>query len=119
MPLRRVAIMRVEVTTPEQWLGDVLSDLTHRHGRIVAMEEREPGQCVRALVALSERVGYARTLHALPGGHGPYDARLSHWVISGGDEPDTGAGVASPARPIGPNLESGAAAELPPGESSA
>ena len=106
--------MHVEVTTPEQWLGDVVGDLNRRRGRIVGIEADQPGQLVQALVALPELLDYAQDLQALTHGHATYQTRLSHWVTTDGDEPDEGAGVPSPLRPSSPMLDAKAAAEPPP-----
>jgi translation elongation factor EF-G len=111
---RRVAIMRVDVTTSEPWLGDVMQDLADRRGQIVGIEARQPGQVVRAVVALPDLLDYAQALGAITGGRGIYEARFSHWQSAEGGEPDDGAGVPSPLRPIDPTLEAGAAAEPPP-----
>ena len=109
MAKRRIAVMSLEVTTPENWLGDVMGDLTDRRGQIVGIEAREPNQVVRALIALPGLLDYDQVLHAITAGRATYRARFSHWATAGGDEPDDGAGVPSPPRPTDPTLESGAA----------
>ena len=55
--------MRVEVTIPEDYMGDVMGDITSRRGRIEGMEARGK-QLIRAMVPLSEMFGYATTLRS-------------------------------------------------------
>ena len=55
-------IMAVEVTTPEEYMGDVIGDLNSRRGQIQAMEERSGARVVKALVPLSEMFGYVGDL---------------------------------------------------------
>jgi translation elongation factor EF-G len=108
--------MRAEVTTPENWLGDVMGDLSARRGQIVGIEARGRNQVVRALVPLPDLLDYAQGLRAVADGHATYEARSSYWATAGGDEPDGGAGTRSPLRPVDPGLPAGAAAEPPPDE---
>jgi elongation factor G len=110
--------MRVDVATPEVWLGDVMGDLNDRRGQIVGIEARLPDQVVRALVPLPDLLDYAEALRTITDGRATYQARFSHWTTTGGDEPDDGAGVPSPLRPIAPTLEAGAAAEPAPDDAS-
>ena len=55
-------IMKVEVIIPEEYLGDIMGDITSRRGRIEGMEARGNAQVVRAMVPLSEMFGYATSL---------------------------------------------------------
>ncbi|MFC4605018.1 elongation factor G [Rhodococcus kronopolitis] len=57
-------IMAVEVTTPEEYMGDVIGDLNSRRGQIQAMEERSGARVVKALVPLSEMFGYIGDLRS-------------------------------------------------------
>ena len=59
-------MMAVEVTTPEDFMGDMIGDLNSRRGQIQAMEERSGARVVKALVPLSEMFGYIRTSAAAP-----------------------------------------------------
>ena len=70
-PVLLEPMMAVEVTTPEDFMGDVIGDLNSRRGQIQAMEERAGARVVRALVPLSEMFGYvgdlrSKTQAALP-----------------------------------------------------
>ena len=63
-PVLLEPIMAVEVTTPEDYMGDVIGDLNSRRGQIQAMEERSGARVVKALVPLSEMFGYVGDLRS-------------------------------------------------------
>jgi elongation factor G len=65
-------IMKVEVETPEEYLGDVMGDLNSRRGRILGMEERLGSQIVYAEVALAEMFGYSTQLRSMTKGRATY-----------------------------------------------
>ena len=65
-------IMRVEVTTPEEYLGDVIGDINSRRGRIEGMETVNGTQMVRCYVPLAEMFGYATDLRSKTQGRGAY-----------------------------------------------
>ena len=65
-------IMRVEVTTPEEYLGDVIGDISSRRGRIEGMENVNGSQLVRCFVPLAEMFGYATDLRSKTQGRGAY-----------------------------------------------
>jgi len=65
-------IMRVEVTTPEEYLGDVIGDISSRRGRIEGMESVNGSQLVRCFVPLAEMFGYATDLRSKTQGRGAY-----------------------------------------------
>jgi elongation factor G len=71
--------MRVEVTTPENWLGDVMGDLSARRGQIVGIEAREPNQVVRALVPLERMFGYATDLRSMTQGRASYSMEFAEY----------------------------------------
>lgn len=72
-------IMSVEVVTPEEYLGDVMGDLTARHGKIEGIEQRVDAQVVKALVPLSQMFGYATSLRSLTQGRAIYTMQFSHY----------------------------------------
>ena len=72
-------IMRVEVTTPESYLGDVIGDLHSRRGRVDSMEPRGNVHVVRALVPLSDMFGYATSLRSMTQGRASYSMEPSHY----------------------------------------
>lgn len=65
-------IMKVEVETPEEYLGDVLGDLNSRRGRILGMEERTGAQVIHAEVPLAEMFGYSTQLRSMTKGRATY-----------------------------------------------
>ena len=65
-------VMKVEVTVPEEYMGEVIGDLNSRRGRIEGMEERSGAQIIRAFVPLGEMFGYATDLRSRTQGRGNY-----------------------------------------------
>ena len=65
-------IMRVEVTMPEEYMGDVIGDINSRRGRIEGMDDLASGKMVRAFVPLSEMFGYSTDLRSRTQGRGNY-----------------------------------------------
>ncbi len=65
-------VMKVEVTVPENYMGDVIGDLNSRRGKIQAMEARTNLQVINAIVPLAEMFGYATALRSLTQGRGNY-----------------------------------------------
>jgi elongation factor G len=72
-------VMRVEVTTPEDFLGDVVGDLNRRRGQIQGMDPRANTQTVRALVPLAEMFGYATDLRSATQGRASYSMEFEHY----------------------------------------
>jgi elongation factor G len=73
-------MMAVEVTTPEENLGDVIGDLNSRRGTIQAMEERGGARVVRALVPLSEMFGYVGDLRSKTQGRASYSMQFDSYA---------------------------------------
>ncbi|MFB5066078.1 MAG: elongation factor G [Candidatus Wallacebacter cryptica] len=78
-PVLLEPIMKVEVTTPEEYLGDVMGDLNSRRGRIEKMEARGNAQVVSSFVPLSEMFGYATDLRSATQGRATYSMNFSHY----------------------------------------
>lgn len=78
-PVLLEPIMRVEVTVPEEYMGDVMGDLNSRRGRIEGMDSRGGAQIIRAFVPLSEMFGYATTLRSRTQGRGTYSMQMDHY----------------------------------------
>ena len=78
-PVLLEPIMEVEVTTPEEFMGDVIGDLNRRRGRVQGMEARGNAQIIRALVPLAEMFGYATDLRSMTQGRATYIMRFSHY----------------------------------------
>ncbi|WP_414717923.1 elongation factor G, partial [Thermus thermophilus] len=72
-------IMRVEVTTPEEYMGDVIGDLNARRGQILGMEPRGNAQVIRAFVPLAEMFGYATDLRSKTQGRGSFVMFFDHY----------------------------------------
>lgn len=72
-------IMKVEVTVPEEYMGDVMGMLNSRRGRIEGMDSRGSAQIIRAKVPLSEMFGYSTTLRSGTQGRGVFSMELSHY----------------------------------------
>ena len=78
-PVLLEPIMKVEITTPEEYLGDVIGDLNARRGRIEGMEARGNAQIVRSYVPLSEMFGYATDLRSATQGRATHSMNFSHY----------------------------------------
>jgi elongation factor G len=73
-------MMAVEVTTPEDYMGDVIGDLNSRRGHIQAMEERSGSRIVKALVPLSEMFGYVGDLRSKTQGRANYSMQFDSYA---------------------------------------
>jgi elongation factor G len=73
-------VMRVEVVTPEDFMGDVIGDINSRRGQIQAMDERSGARVVRALVPLSEMFGYVGDLRSRTQGRASYSMEFDSYA---------------------------------------
>ncbi len=73
-------IMRIEVTMPEEFMGDVIGDLNKRRGHIEGMENRQGTQVVRAFVPLAEMFGYVTQLRSMTQGRASSSMEFSHYA---------------------------------------
>ena len=78
-PVLTEPIMKVDVTTPDDYLGDVIGDLTSRRGQIQNMDTADGTSQVTAIVPLSEMFGYATDLRSRTQGRGVYSMEPSHF----------------------------------------
>jgi len=78
-PVLLEPIMKVVVTVPEEYMGDVMGDLNSRRGRIEGMEARNGAQVITANVPLSEMFGYATALRSRTQGRGVFTMEISHF----------------------------------------
>lgn len=78
-PVLLEPIMKVEVTVPEEYMGDVIGDINSRRGRIEGMEARGGAQVIRGYVPLAEMFGYATDLRSKTQGRGVYTMQMSHY----------------------------------------
>jgi elongation factor G len=72
-------IMAVEVVTPEEYLGDVMGDLSSRRGKIEGMTSRKDVQVIKGMVPLSEMFGYATVMRSMTQGRALYTMQFSHY----------------------------------------
>ena len=72
-------IMRVEITVPEEYVGDVIGDMNSRRGRMKGVEAQTGIQVIKGFIPLSEMFGYATTLRSKTQGRGTYSMEPSHY----------------------------------------
>lgn len=72
-------IMKVEVVVPEEYLGDIMGDITSRRGRVEGMDARGNAQVVRSMVPLAEMFGYATSLRSNTQGRGVFSMTFDHY----------------------------------------
>lgn len=78
-PVLLEPIMKVEITTPEEYLGDIMGDFNSRRGRIEGMENRPGVQVIKGYVPLSEMFGYATSIRSASQGRAVYSMHFSHY----------------------------------------
>lgn len=78
-PILLEPIMKIEVTTPEENMGDIVGDLNRRRGQIQGMEDRGGAKAVKGLVPLSEMFGYVTALRTLSSGRASSTMEFSHY----------------------------------------
>jgi len=72
-------MMKVEVIIPEEYMGDIMGDITSRRGRVEGMDARGNAQVVRAMVPLAEMFGYATALRSNTQGRGVFSMSFDHY----------------------------------------
>ncbi|MCD8502097.1 MAG: elongation factor G [Bacillaceae bacterium] len=72
-------VMKVEVVIPEEYMGDIMGDITSRRGRVEGMDSRGNAQIVKAMVPLAEMFGYATSLRSNTQGRGQYTMHFDHY----------------------------------------
>ncbi len=78
-PIILEPIMKIEVTTPEQFMGDVIGDLNSKRAQISQMTEKVKLKVIDGLVPLSEMFGYATSLRSLTQGRANYAMEFDHY----------------------------------------
>jgi elongation factor G len=78
-PVLLEPMMSVEVVMPEEFMGDVMGDLSSRRGQIQGMDSRGGGQVIRAMVPLSEMFGYATTVRSKTQGRATFTMQFDHY----------------------------------------
>ena len=72
-------IMKVEITVPEEYMGDVIGDVNSRRGKLEGMDAENGNQVIRSFIPLSEMFGYATDLRSKTQGRGTYSMEPSHY----------------------------------------
>jgi elongation factor G len=72
-------VMQVDVTVPDEYLGDIMGDLNSRRGRVQGMDPSDGQTVVKALVPLAEMLTYSQTLRSITGGRGDFHMEYSHY----------------------------------------
>ena len=78
-PVLMEPVMSVEVVTPEEYMGEIIGDITSRRGRIQSMEGRGNAQVIACRVPLSEMFGYATDLRSLSQGRAQYTMQFANY----------------------------------------
>jgi elongation factor G len=79
-PILLEPMMSVEIETPEDYMGDVMGDLSSRRGIIQGMDDNATGKIIRAEVPLAEMFGYSTTVRSLSQGRASYSMEFKHYV---------------------------------------
>ena len=72
-------IMRVEVVTPEEYMGDIIGDLNSRRGNVSGMDQRGNARVISAMVPLANMFGYVNTLRSMSQGRAQYTMHFDHY----------------------------------------
>jgi len=78
-PILLEPIMRLEVTVPEEFVGDVIADLNVRKGRVEQIEKKGPVQVIKGWAPLSKMFGYSTSLRSVSQGRGTFIMQFSHY----------------------------------------
>lgn len=79
-PVIMEPMMKVEITTPEEFMGDVIGDVNSKRGRVDTMEDRAGAKVIRAFVPLAEMFGYATSLRSMTQGRAAYAMEFDHYA---------------------------------------
>lgn len=79
-PVIMEPMMKVEVTTPEDFMGDVIGDINSKRGRVDTMEDRSGAKVIKAFVPLAEMFGYATSLRSMTQGRAAYAMEFDHYA---------------------------------------
>ncbi|TMA12727.1 MAG: elongation factor G, partial [Deltaproteobacteria bacterium] len=78
-PVLLEPIMAVEVVVPEEFMGEVIGDISSRRGKVLGMDSRPAAQAIEARVPLAEMFGYATDLRSMTQGRATYTMQFSHY----------------------------------------
>ena len=79
-PVLLEPVMKVEVVTPEEYMGDVIGDLNSRRGQVASMDSRGNARVVDAMVPLANMFGYINTLRSMSQGRAQYSMQFDHYA---------------------------------------
>jgi elongation factor G len=79
MPVLLEPIMKVSITTPDEFMGDIMGDLNSRRGRVLGMDSKGKNQIINAHVPMAEFLTYAPDLNSMTGGRGTFSMEFSHY----------------------------------------
>ena len=72
-------MMKVEVVTPDEYMGDIIGDLNSRRGQVSGMDQRGNARVVDAMVPLANMFGYVNTLRSMSQGRAQYTMQFDHY----------------------------------------
>ncbi len=72
--------MKVEVVTPDEYMGDIIGDLNSRRGQVTGMDQRGNARVIEALVPLSTMFGYVNTLRSMSQGRAQYTMQFDRYA---------------------------------------
>ena len=75
-PIMLEPVFSVEVVSPEDYIGDVIADLSSRRGRIEGIQQQQSTHAVEAIVPLAQMIGYVTTLRSITQGRGSYSMKF-------------------------------------------
>ncbi len=78
-PVLLEPIMKLNITVPDEWLGNVIGDLNGRRGKVLGVDARSKYQIIKALVPMAEVLTYASDLISITGGNGSFNMEFSHY----------------------------------------
>jgi elongation factor G len=73
-------IMKVEIVSPEDYLGDVMGDVSRRRGVLQGQDDSPSGKIINAMIPLGEMFGYATTLRSMSQGRATYSMEFDHYA---------------------------------------
>jgi elongation factor G len=79
-PVLLEPIMKVEIVTPEDYLGDVMGDVSRRRGILQGQDDTPSGKVINAMVPLGEMFGYSTTLRSMSQGRATYTMEFDHYA---------------------------------------
>ncbi len=79
MPILLEPIMKITITTPDEYMGDIMGDLNSKRGKVLGMDSKGKNQVIMANVPIAEFQTYATSLRSITGGRGLFTLEFSHY----------------------------------------